>query len=177
MKSNVIAIAALVVALAALVMQIQKGSVEKRIAFVDSGRLMTGFKEAHKVNNDIKADDDKWRANLKIMEDSLKSFMDSMTVKYDAADAKGKRAFQDELSARNQQINNYTAAQGRKMEESAHKRMEAVYGKINAYMKEYGKRKGYYVVFGTNNGNIIYGEGTPLDITDAVIEGLNKRYE
>jgi outer membrane protein len=177
MKSNVIAVLALAVALGSLALQVKGGSVEKRIAFVDSGRLMTGFKEAHKVNGEIKADDDKWKVNLKVMEDSLKSFMDSMTVKYDAADAKGKRAFQDELAARNQQINNYTAAQGRKMEESAHKRMAGIYEKINAYMKEYGKRKGYYLVFGTNNGNIIYGEGTPVDITDAVIEGLNKRYE
>src|SRR5256885_13943940 len=129
MKPNVFAILALAVAVAALVMQFQKGGIEKRIAFVDSGRLMTGFKEAHKVNNEIKVDDDKWKVNLKVMEDSLKSFMDSMTVKYDAADAKGKRAFQDELATRNQQINNYTAAQGRKMQESAQKRMSGIYEK------------------------------------------------
>lgn len=177
MKSIVIAVLALAVALAALVLQFQKGGVEKRIAFVDTGRLLTGFKEAHKLDKEIKADDDKWKVNLKVMEDSLKSFMDSMTVKYDAADAKGKRALQDELAFRNQQINNYTAAQGKKMEESAHQRMTGIYDKVNSFMKEYGKAKGYYIVFGTNNGNILYGEGTPVDITDEIIKGLNKRYE
>lgn len=177
MKSNLLSAAALAVAVAALGLSFTRQGVEKRIAFVDTGRLMTGFTEAHKVNKDIKSDDDKWRASLKVMEDSLKAFMDSMTVKYDAADPKGKRALQDELAARNQQINNFTAAQGRKMEESARKRMESVYGKINSFMKEYGKNKGFYIVFGTSNGNIIYGEGTPVDVTDEVVAGLNKRYE
>lgn len=177
MKSNVLAILALAVAVAALILPFKRGEVEKRIAFVDTGRLLTGFHEAIKLDKEIKADDDKWKANLKIMEDSLKSFMDSMTVKYDAADAKGKRAMQDELATRNQQINNYTAAQSKKLEQSAHQRMSGIYEKVNAFMKEYGKAKGYYIVFGTNNGNIIYGDGTPLDITDAVIQGLNKRYE
>jgi outer membrane protein len=177
MKGNFLAAIALAVALAALGVSLKSGDVERRIAFVDTGRLMTGFTEAHKVNKEIKADDEKWRANLKVMEDSLQSFMDTMTVRFDAADVKTKRALQDELASRNQQINNYTAAQGRKMEEAAGKRMATVYEKINSFMKEYGKTKGYYLVFGTSNGNIIYGEASPVDITDAVIKGLNQRYE
>jgi outer membrane protein len=176
MKANILAGLALVVAVVALVLGM-KGGVEKRLAFVDTNRLMTAFSEAHKANNEIKGEDEKWKVNLKVMEDSLKSFMDTMTVKYDRQDVKGKRALQDELAMRNQQINNFTAAQGKKMQEAAQKKLGAVYEKINAYMKEYGKAKGYYLIFGTNNGNIIYGEATPVDITDEVIKGLNKRYE
>jgi outer membrane protein len=178
MKSNILAGLALIVALGALALSYTKsGNLEKRLAFVDTNRMMTGFSEAHKANNEIKAEDLKWKANLKIMDDSLKSFMDSMTVKFDKADLKEKRALQEELGMRNQQINNYTAAQGKKMEDAAQKRLASVYEKINSYMKEYGKTKGYYVVFGTVSGSILYGEGTPLDITDEVIKGLNKRYE
>lgn len=177
MKSNLLAALALVAGLAALGMQLLKGGAEKRIAFVDTNRLMTGFSEAHKANKDIKVEDDKWRGNVKVMEDSLKSFMDSMTVRYDAASVADKKTMQDELSMRNQQINNYTAAQTRKMEEVAQKRLAAVYEKINAYMREYGNSKGYHVILGTSGGSILYGEGTPMDITDEVIKGLNKRYE
>lgn len=177
MKSNILAGLALIVALASTGLHFYPAAGNKQIAFVDTNRLMTAFTEAHEANKEIKAEDEKWKANLKIMEDSLKSFMDSMTVKYDGANAVGKRALQDELALRNQQINNYTAAQGRKMEEAAQKRLAAVYGKINAYMKEYGKAKGYHVIFGTASGSILYGEGTPMDITDDVVRGLNQRYE
>jgi outer membrane protein len=177
MKSNILAGLALIAAAAALALPFLRGGVERQIAFVDTNRLMTAFTEAHKANQEIKAEDEKWKANLRIMEDSLKSFMDTMTVKYDAASMAEKRALQDELSMRNQQINNYTAAQGRKMEEAAQKRLAGVYEKINNYMKEYGKAKGYHVILGTASGSILYGEGTPMDITDDVIKGLNKRYE
>lgn len=177
MKSNLLSALALVVALAALGLPFIKGGAEKRIAFVDTNRLMTAFTEAHKANKEIKAEDEKWRANLKIMEDSLKSFMDTMTVRYDKAGMAEKRALQDELSMRNQQINNYTAVQSKKMEEAAQKRLATVYEKINTYMKEYGKAKGFYVILGTASGSILYGEGTPMDMTDEVIKGLNKRYE
>jgi outer membrane protein len=178
MKTNFLAGLALLVAVAALVLAFTKGgSLENRIAFVDTNRMMTGFSEAHKANNEIKLQDEKWKVNLKILDDSLKSFMDSMTVRFDHADLKEKRSLQDELAMRNQQINNYTAAQTKKMEEAAQKRLASVYEKVNAYMKEYGKSKGYYVVFGTASGSILYGEGSPLDITDEVLKGLNKRYE
>lgn len=177
MKSNGLAVLALIAALAALALPYFKGSADSRIAFVDTNRLMTAFTEAHKANQEIKVEDEKWKGNVKVMEDSLKSFMDSMTVRYDEAKPAEKKALQDELSFRNQQINNYTAAQTRKMEDVAHKRLAGVYEKINSFMKEYGKSKGYYVVFGTSSGSILYGEGTPLDITNDVIKGLNKRYE
>ena len=177
MKSNIFSLIALAVALAALALGFKKGGVEQRLAFVDTNRLMTSFSEAHKANAEIKVEDEKWKANLKVMEDSLKSYMDSMTVKYDRSDMKKKRELQDELAMRNQQINNYTAAQGKRLQEAAQKKLGTVYEKINAFMKEYGKSKGYYIVFGTTNGNIIYGESTPVDITDAVIQGINKRYE
>lgn len=177
MKSNLISALALVAALAALGMPFIKGGADNRLAFVDTNRLMTAFTEAHKANNEIKVEDEKWRGNLKVMEDSLKSFMDTMTVRYDRAGVAEKRALQDELSMRNQQINNYTAAQAKKMEQAAQKRLATVYEKINSYMKEYGKTKGFHVIFGTASGSILYGEGTPMDITDEVIQGLNKRYE
>ena len=177
MKSFLVAALALAIALAALAMHFTLGGLERRVAFVDTNRLMTAFKVAHAANQDIKTEDEKWKANLRIMEDSLKSFMDSMTVKYDAAAMAQKRALQDELAMRNQQINNYSAAQGRKMEEAAQKRLATVYEKINAFMKEYGKAKGYHVILGTASGSILYGEGTPMDITDDVIKGMNSRYE
>lgn len=149
----------------------------RKFAFVDTQRLLTAFKEAHRVNKEVEAEDKKWKTALKTMEDSLKAFMDTMTVKYDKAGLNEKREMQDELAVRNQQVNNFQRVNTGKMQELSREKLSKVYEKIDAYMKEYGKSHGYEIIFGTAQGSILYGEGTPADITHEVIEELNKRYE
>lgn len=48
--------------------------------------------------------------------------------------------------------------------------------KINVYIQDYGKAKGYKLVLGsTDNGSILYGQEGD-DITKLILEGLNKKY-
>ena len=176
-KQNAVGLLALAVALAVGAYAFVNIKPARKIAFVDSQRLMTGFKESHKVDKELRDEDAKWRADLKTMEDGIKVFMDSMSVKYDKADAKVKKEMQDELSLRNQQANNFERANVRKMQETNQAKMAKVFEKINAFMKEYGKSHQYEIVFGTVNGSILYGEGSPADVTTEVIEKLNARYE
>jgi outer membrane protein len=176
MKSP-IALLALVISLLAAGYSYWRTAKVRSFAFMDTQRAMAGFKPAIEANQKVKEEDERWKKNLKIMEDSLKSYMDTMTVRYDRGTVQEKKAMQDELAMRNQQINNYTAVQGRKMQEFATQQLSGVYEKLNGFMREYGKAKGYDVVFGTANGSILYGEGTAADITDEVLKALNKRYE
>jgi Skp family chaperone for outer membrane proteins len=164
-------------ALAAICLSLEARFKTRTFAFVDTQRLLTGFKEAHKVNKEIQVEDEKWRKDLKAIEDSLKAHMDYMSAHYDASDAKKKKEMQDELSLRNQQMNNFERMNMKRVQELTDKKMAGVYEKINTFMKEFGKTKGYDIVFGTVNGSIIYGEGSKADVTNDVVELLNKRYE
>jgi Skp family chaperone for outer membrane proteins len=78
---------------------------------------------------------------------------------------------------RNQQINNFQRYHTKRMQDLTQEKMQGVYAKINAFMKEYGTAEGYEIIFGTANGSILYGEKTPADITDKVIQALSKKYE
>jgi outer membrane protein len=179
-RPDPIALIALIIAIAALALAWKPWAGQggaRKVAFVDTQRLMTGFKEAHKVNKELEAEDAKWKADLKAMEDSLKAFMDSMTVKFDAADVKTKKQMQDELAMRNQQVNNFQRYHVKRMQDLTQQRMKDVYAKINAFMKEYGTANKYDILFGTANGSILYGEKTAADVTDAVIQALAKRYD
>jgi outer membrane protein len=176
-KNNTLSLLALTVALAVGAYTFANLKPTRKIAFVDSQRLMTGFKESHKVDKELRDEDAKWRTDLKAMEDGIKAFMDSMSANYDKADAKIKKQMQDELSLRNQQANNFERANVRKMQEANQAKMAKVFEKINAFMKEYGVAHHYEIVFGTVNGSILYGEGSPADVTTEVIEQLNARYE
>lgn len=47
---------------------------------------------------------------------------------------------------------------------------------VNAYLKKYGESKGYKIILAaTEYGNLAYAE-EGLDITDQVLEGLNKEF-
>ena len=53
---------------------------------------------------------------------------------------------------------------------------EKVFGEVTAFLKEYNADKKFDVVFSTNiPGNVLYAE-KGFDITDIVLDGLNKRF-
>lgn len=174
---NAFGIVALAVVLAFVGYSLKDRTTARKIAFVDTQRLMTSFKEANQINKEIEAEDKKWKADLQLMNDSLKAFMDTMSVKFDAMDVKGKRLMQEELSLRNQQVNNFERVHTRRMQDASREKLAKVFEKVNAFMKEYGKANGYDVIFGTAQGSILFGEGSPADITNQVIEQINRRYE
>lgn len=156
----------------------QQKTTATKLGFVNTARIMTGFKVSHQVQKELEAKDKVWRDKLKVLEDSLKVFMDKMGSDYDKLNMAGKKAMQDELSARNQQINNFTRYNSEQMQKASQEKMASVYDKINAYVKEFGDKNGYDILLGTvQGGNIIYGENKSTDVTQQVLDGLNSRYE
>jgi outer membrane protein len=176
-KQNALGLLAVLLTLALSAFVFSHRSSSPRIAFINSQRLLMGFKDAIKVNKEVEEEDTKWRGVMKMMDDSLKAFMDSMSVKYDKADLKKKKEMQDELAVRNQEIGNFERVNTQKMQKLSQEKLATVYEKINAFLKEYGKQKSYDIIFGSTQGSILYGEGTAADVTDEVIGKLNQRYE
>ncbi len=149
-----------------------------KYAFVNTQKLMTGFTPANAVLKDLEEDDARFKTHLKAMDDSLKSFMDSMTTAYDKSTPEKKKQWQDKLSYRNQEINNISRSHIKKMDEDRVRKMQGVYDKINVYISEFGKKQGYSIIFGTvQGGNILFGDGGSSDITQPVLDGLNERYK
>ena len=160
-----------------IVLLFQTFSPKPKIAYIDSGKLLISFSESAKIQNELKAEEEKWQKDLKILQDSLKTAVDIMSNEYDNATPARKKDLQDNLSARNQQINNFCQANLRKMDEMRQKKMTGVVEKINIFVAEYGKKKHYSVILGTGpGGNIIFGNQA-YDITDEVAAGLNERYK
>ena len=133
-----------------------------KIAYVDTSKLMVGFSEAAEGERRLNAEDKKWRGQVKELEDyssrtsglteSLQASIDRMSKEYERAK---KKALQDGLSARNQQIDNFCGANMRKMEKLRSTKMKFVMDKENVYLAEYGKKHGYGIIFGTAAGGSI----------------------
>lgn len=84
---------------------------------------------------------------------------------------------QELLANKQQQINNYQQAVQKQLVEEDKKVTQTVINDINDFVKEYGKKKGYRVIFGaTGNGTIMYGEES-ADLTEIVLKELNAEFE
>ena len=126
----------------------------------------------------LQEEDDKWKKQLKELQDSLASHVDVMTKEYNNANAKRKKELQDLLSAHNQKVNNFREASVKRMQKLQSEKMQSVMDKANVYMAEYGKKHKYSIIFGTvAGGSILYGNSDGYDISNEVIKGLNERYK
>ena len=84
---------------------------------------------------------------------------------------------QELLNNKQQQISSYQQAIQKQIQEEDKKATQTVINDINDYVKEYGKKKGYKIIFGASgSGNIMYAD-EGIDLTEKILEGLNNEFE
>lgn len=134
-------------------------SCNKKIFYVNPSILVNKYHSAITKQRAFLTQAKTWQANL----DSLSTEMAALP----AARAKAKE----------QQFQQYRQAIQQKARAEEARVNQEILAEINAYIKQYGKEKGYDFILGaTENGNIVYAaEGK--DITDDVLVGLNKQYD
>ena len=132
------------------------------ISYVNPSKLMKGYHGAifqHEV----------FQAKAKIWQQRI----DSLSAEYQVLDTAPIAT----RIGKEQQLLRYRNAVEKQVQQENERLTKAVLEEINAYIKQYGKEKGCTFILGaTNAGNIVYAaEGT--DISDDVLEGLNKQYD
>ena len=80
-------------------------------------------------------------------------------------------------TAKEQRLLRYRDAIQQQAQQENQRLTKTVLDEVNAYIKQYGKEKGYTFILGaTDSGNIVYAaEGT--DISEEVLKGLNEQYD
>ncbi|MGX7666038.1 OmpH family outer membrane protein [Flavobacterium pedocola] len=147
------------------------------LVYVDVNKLIEGYKrtkvakaEFDKKANVMKGNIDSLVANW---QKELKSYEKERT----SLSANELKLKQELLSNKQQQINGYQEAIQKQIQEEDKKVTQTVINDINDYVKEFGKRKGYKIIFGASGGgNIMYADES-TDLTDEVLKGLNAEYD
>ena len=147
------------------------------LVFVDVNKLLEGYKRT-KI---VRAEFDKKAKTMKSNVDSLMSNWQKELQAYEkervSFSKKELELKKELLSNKQQQIGNYQQAVQKQLQEEDQKVTQTVINDINDFVKEYGKKKGYKVIFGaTGSGTIMYGEESS-DLTDEVLEELNAEFE
>jgi outer membrane protein len=146
-------------------------------AYVDINKILEGYKRTKIVQSDyekkakvLSANVDSlvlnWQKELKIYE------------KEQAKYTKKERSLKQELLAtKQQQISNYQQAVQQQIEEEDQKATQTIINDLNDFIKDYGKKSGFKIIFGAKgSGNIMYANSAS-DITEEVLEGLNREFE
>ncbi|RZS92320.1 OmpH family outer membrane protein [Aquimarina brevivitae] len=147
------------------------------LVYVDVNKLLDGYKRT-KI---VKAEFDEKAKTMKANVDSLLADWQNELKAYEKERSelskKELELKQQLLSNKQQQINNYQQAVQKQLVEEDKKVTQTVINDINDFVKEYGKKKGYKVIFGaTGNGTIMYGE-KGADLTEEVLTQLNAEFE
>lgn len=167
-----LSVMALLASLATIVISPSKSE----LVYVDVNQLLEGYDRTKVEQKAFEKKTSVMKANVDSLmtdwQDELKTYereRASMTEKELALK-------QELLQNKQQQINNYQQAIQKQIQEEDQKMTQTVVNDINDYVKEYGKHHGHRIIFGAQgSGNIMYAE-QGADLTDKILEGLNKQY-
>ncbi len=147
-----------------------------KLVYVDSNKLVDGFKGMANARELYKKKAETWRANI----DTLSNEVQRQIMAYETDNAKftanERKLTQELIRTKQKQLQEYQQAINTQAQQEDAKMTGEVVAQINAYLKKYGEAEGYRIILAaTQYGNIAYAD-EGLDITEDVLAGLNKEY-
>lgn len=162
--------------LAIITLSITMFTNNEKVVYVDSSKLLNNYKGMQAARAVYQQKANAWKANI----DTLASEVQQQIFTYEKESpkmtTKERQLSQELIRNKQKQFADYQQAMNAQAQQEDAKMTSDVVTQINAYLKKYGESKGYKVILAaTEYGNLAYAD-EGLDITDAVLEGLNRDY-
>ena len=168
-----LAVVALIIACIALYLST---STNKQV-YVDVNKLLDGYKRTKQVRLEFETKAKQLNANVDSLMVDWQKEIKTYEKERSKMTKKELELKQQLLSNKQQQINNYQQAIQKQIGEEDKKATQTVINDINDYVKAYGKSHNYPIIFGAGgSGNIMYANQSS-DLTQEILEGLNKEFE
>jgi outer membrane protein len=147
-----------------------------RIAYFETDSIQNRFEYFKEISGELQAKD---QANAKVLGDMKRTF----ATKYQELQKVASSLSQAELASKQQELMQMEKAfQGKEkmmsdeMQDEQFRKMQDVKKKIEEYLKEYNKDKGYAFVF-SSSADLMYLKDSSYNITPDVVKGLNALYK
>ncbi|WP_343766593.1 OmpH family outer membrane protein [Gangjinia marincola] len=147
---------------------------QPKTAYVDNTKLIQEYTEMKDAESKFGVRSDRMRAQMdsvaKEFQIEVQAYQNSMNS-MSAAKRQEKEA---ELMTKQQQLQQQQQLRSQMLRQESDAVIDSIVTKVKNFVKEYGKNNNYTYIYGSNeSANIMYAkEG--LDITDKVLEELNK---
>jgi len=156
-----------------IVLQFQS---RQQLVYVDSNKLVNGYQGMVDARKVFQQKAMTWKANV----DTLTSEVQRQIMDYEKASAqmsvREKQLSEELIRTKQKQLYEYQQAMNNQAQQEDSKMTGEVITQINAYIRKYGENHSYKIILAaTDYGNLAYAHDA-LDITEKVLEGLNKQY-
>lgn len=148
-------------------------SQKPKYVYVDSAKLLNNYRGMKSARLAYQKKLNAWQHNIDTLQAEIDRENKAYKAEFSQMTEKEKDLSQALIQTKREQLARYQAAIREKAQEEDRKMTRAVLTEVNSFLRDYGKEKGYQIIWAaTNVGNIAYAaEG--LDITDQVLEKLN----
>lgn len=146
-----------------------------RVVYIDSGKLLTGYKGMVEARKEYDKKAALWQSNVdtlaKEVQDAIKKYEKDLAL----GTPKEKQLSKDLIENKQKQLADYQNATRQNASQEEGRLNQQVLSTVNAFLGRYGKKHNYKMILIAANGNIAYADPS-MDITDKIVEELNKEY-
>jgi Skp family chaperone for outer membrane proteins len=167
------AIVAVVVALAGA----SRASAQMKLGYIDSQKILESYKESQDAQKQLASLNEQWQQEAKNMQQDLQEKQDQLESQALLLSEEKKTEKAQEIQnlyLRFQQFQQEKWGQQGELYAKQKEFMQPVLDKINAAIKRIGAEEKFDYIFDVINGNILYADDGQPDLTQRVIDELNK---
>ncbi len=149
-----------------------------KMGYVHTQKILATFKDAVDVNKKLEEIDRQYQAEGREMQQNLQTLQEQyQSQSLLLSDAKKREKEQEiqnlVMKLQNFQREKYDPQTG-ELYKKQNELLQPVYDKINVVIKEIGDDEKYDLILDTSAGNILHVSKTVTDLTDQILEELNK---
>jgi outer membrane protein len=159
------------------VSNVKKDKNDFRIAYFDIDSLQEKYEYFRDVTGEIKTKEANITAQLNSLQDSYQKRLKELQEKGPSMTQAEGEAAQREYTQMQQKYQQRQIAMEQDLKKHQVDLMTDVRNKIENYLKEYNKEKGYAFILSYEPGFMLYYRDSVYDITNDVISGLNSEYK
>jgi outer membrane protein len=150
---------------------------EFRIAYFDIDSLQDKYKYFEDASTEIKAKESSVNSQLNALQDSYQKRVKELQEKSPTMTQAEGEAAQREYAQMQQKYQQRQTALEQDLKKHQIESMTTVRNRIETFLKDYNKDKGYAFILSYEPGFMLYYKDSVYDITGDVIRGLNSEYE
>lgn len=148
-----------------------------RIAYVRSGKVVEGYFGMKESRKQFENKVVEWQSNIDTLKSNFQKNLNTYNHEMAKLSGSEKKRRESLLEMEQGKVEQYQQAIEKKAEEEEKKMLQGSLNQINSYIENYASAQGFDMVFGvTLSGNILYGKES-IDITEEVLNGMNKSYK
>jgi outer membrane protein len=144
------------------------------IVFVNSDSLLKHYDYFNNLKENLEKKEDSIDNLLKSRAHSLENEIEAYQQKAPGLSPEQRAGIEEKLLAKQQQIMEMKQNLVDKLNKEESQMMDSLHAHLTEYLKSYNKDRNYYYILGYQRGSGILLANDSLDITDEIIEGINK---